>query len=121
MGKTLWEPRAWGDEGLEAELGGHPCTLAPVLTVPGGSKVLIASPSVYGSVGFLTCKQKRPRVLGAQSVKPGPQLGSWCHHSWVRAPRGALCRQRGAWSLLPILGLPLSAPLPLGLSLSQTK
>ena len=41
------------------------------------------------------------------------QLRSWSHSSWVQAPCQALCWQLGAWSLLPILCLPLSLSLPL--------
>ena len=40
------------------------------------------------------------------------QLRSWSHGLWIRAPRQALCRQLRAWSLLLILGLPLSLLLP---------
>lgn len=52
MGKTLWGPRAWGDEGLEAELGGHPCTLAPVLTVPSGEQSTDCGPLRLRICGF---------------------------------------------------------------------
>ena len=53
------------------------------------------------------------------------RLRSWSHSLWVRAPCQAVCWQLGAWSLLRILCLPLSLPLPhscslfLSLSLSQ--
>ena len=39
-------------------------------------------------------------------------LRSWTCSSWVQAPHGALCWQRRSWSLLWILRLPLSLPLP---------
>ena len=62
------------------------------------------------------------KILGA----PGwlSQLGvwlwlrSWSHGLWVRAPRRALCWRLRAWSLLPILCLPLSLPLPCSCSVS---
>ena len=40
------------------------------------------------------------------------QLRSWSRSSWVRALLWALCWQLGGWSLLRILCLPLSLPLP---------
>ena len=46
------------------------------------------------------------------------QLRSWTHGSWVPALRGALCWQLRAWSLLWILCLPLSLPLPHSCSVS---
>ena len=39
-------------------------------------------------------------------------LRSWSHGLWVRAPHQALCWQLRAWSLLRVLCLPLSLPLP---------
>ena len=59
---------------------------------------------VYGAPGRLS-------QLGVRL-----RLRSWSHGSWVRAPRRALCWQLGAWSLLRILCLPLSLPLPHSLS-----
>ena len=51
------------------------------------------------------------------------RLRSWSHSLWVRAPHQALCWQFRAWSLLWILCLPVSLPLPrscvLSLSLSK--
>lgn len=46
------------------------------------------------------------------------QLSSWSHSPWVRAPRQALCWQIRAWSLLWILCLLLSLPLPYPCSIS---
>ena len=40
------------------------------------------------------------------------RLRSWSHGSWVQAPHRALCWQLRAGSLLRILCLPLSLPLP---------
>ena len=47
-------------------------------------------------------------------------LRSWSHSLWVWAPRRGLCWQLGAWSLLWILCLPLSLPLPHLCSVSLT-
>ena len=58
----------------------------------------------------------------AQSVKLPTSARSRSRGPWVRAPRQALGWWLGAWSLFPILCLPLSLPLPpfmLCLSLSQ--
>ena len=49
------------------------------------------------------------------------QLRSSSRSLWVRAPPRALCRQLRAWSLLPILCLPLSLPLPCSRSVSPSK
>ena len=46
------------------------------------------------------------------------RLRSRSHGRWVRAPRRGLCWQLGAWSLLQILCLPLSLPLPHSCSVS---
>ena len=54
----------------------------------------------------------------APSVKCRLWLRSWSHDSRVRVPCQALCWRLGAWNLLPILCLPLSAPPLLMLSLS---
>ena len=48
-------------------------------------------------------------------------LRSWSHSSWVRAPCRALCWQLRARSLLQILCLPLSLPLPRSCSVSFSK
>ena len=48
-------------------------------------------------------------------------LRSWSHSPWVRALRRALCWQLGAWSLLRILCLPLSLPLPCSYSCLSLK
>ena len=48
-------------------------------------------------------------------------LRSWSHGSWVRASCRALCWQLRAWSLLRILCLPLSLPLPCSRSVSVSK
>ena len=63
------------------------------------------------------------KTHGRYSIYPGApgwlsqlslrlQLRSWSHSSWVWAPHQALCWQLRAWSLLRILCLPLSPPLP---------
>ena len=46
------------------------------------------------------------------------QLSSWSCSLWVWASHRALCWQLGAWSLLQILCLPVSLPLPCSCSLS---
>ena len=46
------------------------------------------------------------------------RLRSWSRSPWGRAPRRALCWQLRAWSLFPILCLPLSLPLPCSCSIS---
>ena len=46
-------------------------------------------------------------------------LTSWSRGLWVRAPRRALCWQLRAWSLLRILGLPLSLLFPYSHSLKD--
>ena len=48
-------------------------------------------------------------------------LRSWSHGSWVQAPHRALCWQLRAWSLLRILCLSLSLPLPHSCSVSVLK
>ena len=49
------------------------------------------------------------------------RLRSQSHGPWVRVPRQALCRQLGAWSLLQVLCLPLSATPLLALCLYLSK
>ena len=49
------------------------------------------------------------------------QLRSWSQGCWVPAPRGALCWQLRAWSLLWILSVSLSLPLPHSQSLSPSR
>ena len=46
------------------------------------------------------------------------QFRSWSHSLWVQAPHKALCWHLGSWSLLWILCLPLSPPLPRSYSVS---
>ena len=53
-----------------------------------------------------------------QSVKRPTSARSWSRGPWVRAPRQALGWWLGAWSLFPILCLPLSLPLPRTCSVS---
>ena len=48
-------------------------------------------------------------------------LRSWSHGSWVPAPCQALCWQLRAWSLLQILSLSCSLPLPCSYSVSPSK
>ena len=76
-------------------------------------------------------KKERKKWTGSRGwlsrLSTWPQLRSWSHSLWVRAPCGTLCWQLRAWSLLWILCLPLfllllrshSASLCLYLSLSQ--
>ena len=63
---------------------------------------------------YLTfCKKnylRAPGWLSRFSIRLG--LRSWSHGLWVRTPPPALCWQLGAQSLLQILCLPLSLPLP---------
>ena len=54
----------------------------------------------------------------AQSVKRPTSARSRSRGPWVRAPRRALGWWLGAWSLFPILCLPLSLPLPCSCSVS---
>ena len=54
----------------------------------------------------------------AQSVKRLTSARSRSRGPWVRAPRRALGWWLGAWSLFPILCLPLSLPLPRSCSVS---
>ena len=54
----------------------------------------------------------------AQSVKRPTSARSRSHGPWVRAPRQALGWWLRAWSLFPILCLPLSLPLPHSCSVS---
>ena len=51
-------------------------------------------------------------------LKAWLRLRSWSHGRWVRALHRSLCWQLGAWSLLRILCLPLSLPLPCSHSIS---
>ena len=62
------------------------------------------------SLSLLKTKQRGAGV--AQSVKCPTSARSRSHGPWVRAPRQALGWWLRAWSLLPILCLPLSLPLP---------
>ena len=48
------------------------------------------------------------------------RLRSWSRGPWVQAPHQALCWQLRVWSLLQILYLPLSLPLPSSCCLSLT-
>ena len=48
------------------------------------------------------------------------QFRSWSRGLCVRAPHQALCWWLRAWSLLRILGLPLSLPLPCSCSVSRS-
>ena len=54
----------------------------------------------------------------AQSVKRPTSARSRSRGPWVRAPRRDLGWWLGAWSLFPILCLPLSLPLPCSCSVS---
>ena len=54
----------------------------------------------------------------AQSVKRPTSARSRSRGPWVRSPRRALGWWLGAWSLFPILCLPLSLPLPRSCSVS---
>ena len=56
------------------------------------------------------CGLAAPGGLSGFSVRL--RLRSRSRSSWVRAPRGALCRRLGARSPLRVLRLPLSLPLP---------
>ena len=64
-------------------------------------------------------RREAPGWLSQLSVQL--QLRSWSHSLWVRAQCRALCWQLRAWSLLQILCLPLSLPLPCLLSLLSLK
>ena len=59
--------------------------------------------------------------LVAQSVKRPTSARSRFRSPWVRAPRRALGWWLRAWSLFPILCLPLSLPLPRSCSVSVPK
>ena len=90
---------------------------APLPTSPSALRHR-ASWALPATLGFLSAgKLGRPHLLTAptSALCTSAQalwLSSRSHGSWVRAPRRALCRQLGAWSLLRILCLPLSRPLP---------
>ena len=64
-------------------------------------------------------KTGAPGWLSQLSVRL--QLRSRSHGLWVRAPRRALGWWLRAWSLLPILCLPLSLPLPRSCCVSVSK
>ena len=63
-------------------------------------------------------KNKNRGSWVAQSVKRPTSAQAMILPLWVRAPCRALCRQLGAWSLLWILCLPLTLPLPHSCSVS---
>ena len=67
-------------------------------------------------LGSEICRHGEPGWLSQLSFRL--QLGSWSHGSWVWALHQAMCWQLRAWSLLLILWLPLSLPLPCSRSVS---
>ena len=75
--------------------------------------------------GALKCAvfQKYTTALGApgwlSQLSVRLQLRSWSHSPWAQAPCRALCWHLRAWSLLHILCLPLSLPLPCSCSVSK--
>ena len=64
----------------------------------------------------MTCPHKKYHITGSPQgltqLDVWLQLRSWSHGSWVSSPRQALCWQLRVWSLLRILSLPVSLPLP---------
>ena len=64
--------------------------------------------SVNHKVDFWKCLKRYGGPGWPRRLSVWLQLGWRSHSAWVRAPRRALCWQLRAWSLLPILCLPLS-------------
>ena len=80
--------------------------------------------SITSSVQSEDCSKRKehpgaPGWLSRLSIQLW--LRSWSPSLWVRAPHRALCWQLRAWSLLQILCLLLSLPLPRSFSLSLSK
>ena len=79
--------------------------------------ILQWTPALYGW-NLSTLEREAVGAWVAQSVKRPTSARSRSRGPWVRAPRWALGWWLRAWSLFPILCLPLSLPLPCSCSVS---